>query len=94
MIPPQVMAAGVQALGAAVAGGPSAAHSGVIGDTRNWLDGSGWTVSTGSARAQGGTIAPASSAPALAGSLLGGIDMTTALLGILAAFVLVRVLKR
>jgi hypothetical protein len=49
-------AAGFQAVGAALSGGPSSADSG-LGNVGNQWDGSGWTVSTGKSRADGATVA-------------------------------------
>lgn len=92
---PTVMAAGFQALGAAAAGGPSAASSAMDGSYRTYLDGSGWTVSTGRAQATGApNIRNEGGLPAALGAAMGGMDMTSLAVLVIGAAVLVRMLRK
>ena len=79
--------AAIGAVGAAVAGGPSSAESGV-GSIGNQFDGSGWTVSTGKSSATGATIARAEGGASVPSFGLAGLDTTTlamvALIGLIA----------
>lgn len=65
-------------LGQAIGGDPGPAISGGTTDARSFMDGSGWTVSTGSSKATGGNrdqgpgFGPASTPPDLAGPQLAG----------------------
>lgn len=81
----------------ALAGGPSSASG--YTDARAFMDGAGWTVSTGGSRAVGATVtrsgdpfgASTGTSPAL--SNLASIDPTV-LVGVAALLVLVLLLKR
>lgn len=90
--------AAFSAIGGAVAGGPSSASTGAL-DQRQYQDGSGWTVATGSARADGAQIIRSgdpNGSPlggALAGAI-GGFDYTTLAIVALVAVVLIRVLRK
>lgn len=94
---PTLIAGAMGALGQAAAGGPSSAESG-IGSANNFLDGSGWTVSTGQGKSTGATIVKSDPGTSPMGGAmaagLAGFDVTTVAMLAIAAVVAIKVLKR
>ncbi len=75
-----------QGIGDAIGGGGGPMVSGGTVDARSFMDGSGWTVSTGKSKADGGDRSQGENMPtatSMGASLQGGMSTTTVLLVVL-----------